>query len=105
MDTVKIDCASPESAHALHAYLLVELGNKEERPNISAKVRGSTLYVTHDYDDQQVQQEWTVQLIGYRDGRESLDDMLREARHVLKELRRMADDTERMIGSVLGIRE
>lgn len=111
----EIACASPESAHALHAYLLAELGQEEEPPDIKAAVEGSGLGVTHDHKLQIARREWDSQLIGYRDGRESLEGTLREARRALKELRRsivddwqaeeMIDNTVKTIDSALGIRK
>ncbi|HEX7330344.1 MAG TPA: hypothetical protein VF290_02525 [Pyrinomonadaceae bacterium] len=110
----EINCATPESAHALHAYLLAELGQEEGPPNISATVEDSALKVVHNHDNQAARRERDVQLIGYRDGRESVEGALRESRHVFKELRRsviddfqaerMIDDAVETINSVLGNR-
>lgn len=101
MEITQIDCTSPESAHAVHAYLLADLAQDEEAPDITAEVKDSALRVTYNFDAENIRQAWDWLLIGYRDGRESLDTTLKQLRHHLQH----QPDVVRLIDSALGAPE
>jgi hypothetical protein len=66
-----IACQNKQSANALLVYLDAELKQDEEPPDIAGVVSGSTLHLTHNYDNPNVRREWDVAMIGFRDGWET----------------------------------
>lgn len=86
-------CNSPETAKAVLRYLNEQINEQEDPPFITAYVHKSTLRIT--YRDEDRRREWDMQLIGFRDGRESVAQAVASERErCAKALCEFCRDTE-----------